>query len=326
MDPPNPAFIHSRLRANSYDSVPQNQHEAGPLAHIPPSDPDYIDGLQRRASHRSSSSSMTAKDSTPTLPPLSFDSDSSSASSAIHTNLSTTSTMSSTTVTTVVPSDTKHGVFNHPNMNSSEPVLTSMQTAAPPTLGHRSVTSPVKRLAFATNLSIYDTFSPTAYDRRSEPATWSRLTPALAQKIKEELNSYKMEEMEVHSASRIQYVLPLSSTVLTYSPLYQHAIFCLKLCIAKTTDSDSPSFYSLSHSSLLISNTTYNENKPEQYHRLMVLHRIFPNPPPHPSSPRFRYKSTYQIPRYPSHIIAVDDTLFVYGEHASRLGSLHPIP
>ena len=44
----------------------------------------------------------------------------------------------------------------------------------------------------------------TVYDRRSEPATWSRLTPALAQRIKEELNSYKMEEMEVHASSRIQ--------------------------------------------------------------------------------------------------------------------------
>jgi hypothetical protein len=62
----------------------------------------------------------------------------------------------------------------------------------------------VKRLTFATNLSVYDTFSATMYDRRSEPATWSRLTPALAQQIKEELNSYKMEEMEVHAASRIQ--------------------------------------------------------------------------------------------------------------------------
>jgi len=29
----------------------------------------------------------------------------------------------------------------------------------------------------------------------------------LAQQIKEELNSYKMEEMEVHAASRIQYVI-----------------------------------------------------------------------------------------------------------------------
>lgn len=40
------------------------------------------------------------------------------------------------------------------------------------------------------------------YDRRSDPAMWSRLTPALAQHIKEELNSYKMEEMELRSTSR----------------------------------------------------------------------------------------------------------------------------
>ena len=55
-------------------------------------------------------------------------------------------------------------------------------------------------------MSVYDTFPGQVYDRRSEPATWSRLTPALAQRIKEELNSFKMEEMEVHAASRIQYV------------------------------------------------------------------------------------------------------------------------
>ena len=77
------------------------------------------------------------------------------------------------------------------------------------TLAHRSATAPAKRLTFATNLSVYDTFSAAMYDRRSEPATWSRLTPALAQQIKEELNSYKMEEMEVHAASRIQWVISL---------------------------------------------------------------------------------------------------------------------
>ena len=77
---------------------------------------------------------------------------------------------------------------------------------SPPTLAHRSATTPAKRLAFANNLSVYDTFPSSVYDRRSEPATWSRLTPALAQRIKEELNSFKMEEMEVHASSRIQYV------------------------------------------------------------------------------------------------------------------------
>ena len=96
-------------------------------------------------------------------------------------------------------------MFNHPGLNNSEPALSTM-LSSPPTLQHRSATTPAKRLAFATNLSIYDTFSAAMYDRRSEPATWSRLTPALAQRIKEELNSYKMEEMEVHASSRVQCV------------------------------------------------------------------------------------------------------------------------
>ncbi|KNZ79357.1 Protein BNI4 [Termitomyces sp. J132] len=68
---------------------------------------------------------------------------------------------------------------------------------------HSSHNTPPKKLVFDNNLSVYDTFPASVYDRRSEPATWSRLTPALAQRIKEELNSYKMEEMEVHAASRI---------------------------------------------------------------------------------------------------------------------------
>ena len=90
-------------------------------------------------------------------------------------------------------------------MNSSAPVL-SLDAPSPPTLTHRAATAPSKRLTFASNLSVYDTFPGQVYDRRSEPATWSRLTPALAQRIKEELNSFKMEEMEVHAASRVQYV------------------------------------------------------------------------------------------------------------------------
>ncbi|CAH7689869.1 expressed protein [Phakopsora pachyrhizi] len=59
-----------------------------------------------------------------------------------------------------------------------------------------------KRATFAQNLSVHSTWPPAIYDRRGEPATCNRLTPTLAQKIKEELNAYKMEEMEVHYASR----------------------------------------------------------------------------------------------------------------------------
>ena len=105
-----------------------------------------------------------------------------------------------------IPPEKAQPVFNHPSFNSSAPTLSTMTNPMPPTLTHRSATVPAKRLVFANNLSVYDTFSASVYDRRSEPATWSRLTPALAQRIKEELNSYKMEEMEVHAASRIQYV------------------------------------------------------------------------------------------------------------------------
>ncbi|KAH8111471.1 hypothetical protein DFH11DRAFT_1613421 [Phellopilus nigrolimitatus] len=197
LDGPNPAFAQ-RVRANSYDSVPNHQQEAGPLARMPSPDPDHIDGLHRHGSHRSSGSS-TLKDSAavgpPLLPPLSFDSPQSIISSL----------PSASSLTASDNGSARQSMFNHPGLNSSEPTLSTM-VVSPPTLTHRSATTPSKRLAFATNLNIYDTFSPSAYDRRSEPATWSRLTPALAQRIKEELNSYKMEEMEVHSASRVQYV------------------------------------------------------------------------------------------------------------------------
>ena len=182
-----------RVRANSYDSVP-TQTELGPLARIPSPDPDHIDGLHRHGSHKSSVHPQ-GKDSTtvgpPTIPPLSFDSP----------QLLSPATSSSSGTD---GANNKQSMFNHPGFNNSEPTLSTISNGAA-SLGPRSATNP-KKLAFAANLSIYDTFSATAYDRRSEPATWSRLTPALAQRIKEELNSFKMEEMEVHAASRIQYV------------------------------------------------------------------------------------------------------------------------
>ncbi|KAI0271724.1 hypothetical protein BC834DRAFT_967160 [Gloeopeniophorella convolvens] len=164
IDTPN---SYSRNRSNSYNSHPAQAHELGPLARIPSPNPDHIDGLRHPAA------------GTAFIPPLSFEADEGTR-----------------------PSSAEKSLFSHPNLNSSAPVLSAMLTS-PPTLQHRSATTPAKRLAFASNLSVYDTFPPSVYDRRSEPATWSRLTPALAQRIKEELNSFKMEEMEVHAASRI---------------------------------------------------------------------------------------------------------------------------
>lgn len=91
--------------------------------------------------------------------------------------------------------------YGHPNMNTSAPVLSLQPDRIK---AHRSATTPAKKaLNWAPECAIYHTFHATEYDRRSEPATCNRLTPQLAQQIKDELNGYKMEEMPVHPSSRI---------------------------------------------------------------------------------------------------------------------------
>lgn len=47
-------------------------------------------------------------------------------------------------------------------------------------------------VTFSPRITFFDTFPPSEYDRRGEIATCNRLTPMLAQQIKEELNSFKM--------------------------------------------------------------------------------------------------------------------------------------
>ncbi|KAK3111561.1 bud neck involved protein [Teratosphaeriaceae sp. CCFEE 6253] len=56
-------------------------------------------------------------------------------------------------------------------------------------------------ISFSPRIQFHDAWSATEYDRRGEIATCNRLTPMLAQQIKEELNTFKME-MEVHEASK----------------------------------------------------------------------------------------------------------------------------
>jgi len=72
-------------------------------------------------------------------------------------------------------------------------------------------------ITFSPRIQFHDAWSPQDYDRRGDIATCNRLTPMLAQQIKEELNSFKMvcaitldllalltlaQEMEVHEASK----------------------------------------------------------------------------------------------------------------------------
>ncbi|KAI0435094.1 hypothetical protein F5Y09DRAFT_103946 [Xylaria sp. FL1042] len=65
-----------------------------------------------------------------------------------------------------------------------------------PQAGHK------RNATFSPRIVFHDTWPPGEYDRRGEIATCNRLTPMLAQQIKEELNSFKME-MEVHETSKI---------------------------------------------------------------------------------------------------------------------------
>ncbi|EAS32001.2 uncharacterized protein CIMG_03025 [Coccidioides immitis RS] len=60
----------------------------------------------------------------------------------------------------------------------------------------------VKNISFSPRIQFHDTWPSGEYDRRGDIATCNRLTPLLAQQIKEELNTFKME-MEVHESSKV---------------------------------------------------------------------------------------------------------------------------
>ncbi|KAJ5994783.1 hypothetical protein N7481_001760 [Penicillium waksmanii] len=59
-----------------------------------------------------------------------------------------------------------------------------------------------RNIAFSPRIQFHDTWPSGEYDRRGEIATCNRLTPLLAQQIREEINNFKME-MEVHENSKI---------------------------------------------------------------------------------------------------------------------------
>ncbi|OJJ45759.1 hypothetical protein ASPZODRAFT_143644 [Penicilliopsis zonata CBS 506.65] len=59
-----------------------------------------------------------------------------------------------------------------------------------------------RNIVFSPRIQFHETWPSGEYDRRGEIATCNRLTPLLAQQIKEELNTFKME-MEVHETSKI---------------------------------------------------------------------------------------------------------------------------
>ncbi|KAF1984000.1 hypothetical protein K402DRAFT_414160 [Aulographum hederae CBS 113979] len=76
------------------------------------------------------------------------------------------------------------------------PRFATRSTRSLPTTPHGS-----RNISFSPRIQFHDAWSANEYDRRGDIATCNRLTPMLAQQIKEELNSFKME-MEVHELSK----------------------------------------------------------------------------------------------------------------------------
>ncbi|RPA86504.1 hypothetical protein BJ508DRAFT_301866 [Ascobolus immersus RN42] len=61
---------------------------------------------------------------------------------------------------------------------------------------------PKYEVVFSPRITFHETWTSGEYDRKGDIATCNRLTPMLAQQIKEELNTFKME-MDVHEESRV---------------------------------------------------------------------------------------------------------------------------
>lgn len=77
------------------------------------------------------------------------------------------------------------------------PRLPNASTRSLPTTPHGGM----RNISFSPRIQFHDAWSASDYDRRGDIATCNRLTPMLAQQIKEELNTFKME-MEVHESSK----------------------------------------------------------------------------------------------------------------------------
>ncbi|ORY13852.1 hypothetical protein BCR34DRAFT_480422 [Clohesyomyces aquaticus] len=98
------------------------------------------------------------------------------------------------------PND-EHARAAHVHINGEDyfargPRLPNHSTRSLPNTPHGS-----RNISFSPRIQFHDAWSSSEYDRRGDIATCNRLTPMLAQQIKEELNSFKME-MEVHELSK----------------------------------------------------------------------------------------------------------------------------
>ncbi|EOA85357.1 uncharacterized protein SETTUDRAFT_89871 [Exserohilum turcica Et28A] len=92
---------------------------------------------------------------------------------------------------------TEAGQIRNDDYFTKPPRIHNGSTRSLPTTPHGGM----RNISFSPRIQFHDAWSPQDYDRRGDIATCNRLTPMLAQQIKEELNSFKME-MEVHELSK----------------------------------------------------------------------------------------------------------------------------
>lgn len=95
-----------------------------------------------------------------------------------------------------------HNNNNASTASASSSSASSIFSRPPPPPEKKTHAANNATVSFSSRIVIYDTYDRSDYDRRAELATCNRLTPILAQQIKEELNNFKME-MDIHADSRI---------------------------------------------------------------------------------------------------------------------------
>jgi hypothetical protein len=168
-----------RSRANSDDGVKSSQ-EPGPLSRLPAQDTSNVDGLRHDRNYDPFSPSFSPFENA--APPA--------TAAAAREPLA----------------ERINFPYANALLNTSAPALTNATLSGKAGKASRSAAcarQARKNLIWAPECAVYHTFHASEYDRRSEPATCNRLTPQLAQQIKDELNGYKMEEMDVHPSSRV---------------------------------------------------------------------------------------------------------------------------
>lgn len=182
-DSPNSTSL-GHNRATRLSSPPCLPHQKEP---IPPNSHGYLDTTLSRPSHPTEhltqKPSVTATHSSASKKP--------SLSSS--SSFSTSSTASCSSYLTLSSSTTHRSAKSFARLE--KPYYQNITSVKRPKRG--------SRVRFITMITVQETFASHEYDRASDPyAVCTRLTPSLAQQIKDELNIFKLEEMKVHRLSR----------------------------------------------------------------------------------------------------------------------------